>query len=1485
MENIGEDLLVDEAKGLIDVKICKGVGFKTHFKRALSFYAQRDQDFIIENWNKPSGRQDCLKILDPNSSGRNFADILRGRIGKTAEERKATDAERKRKKRRDKDFRSAENAAARQRNQLRLSENPDNETSSPTSSSTVGSPNSEAVGNTETIADNPMDSPNCNSYDDFGSDREHEGGNGITLSDGPDDNEQESHDPGSSRLRNIVNNISDQDLGGAYYAEYEGMKDAAQAMGLNDPLQSDELDDSEQVAETIPPPEAEDDNGYSCNEDEQMEDNDVEDNSLDTNNNISKKRRPKQKPNCCGHVYNDYGFLKTHKEKRYCGSKKNRARLSNKPEHVNISSEQDLYESIEKNQQKYSHPDFFKRVDACSRRELIEGATYTDTLYHIKATRLTGKLTAYDKEPETIDDLSEYINDIIGVLSRTLYPFRFHSKRKNVYIYVCAFHLKSNSNRCVTRSQDLTNNRLGADTLAKCKGQLVFMFDKKKQKLAIKHKHKPHLFGDFESVENLTEGINAVKDYLEELREGRAFDIVPRRSIVQLVNGKIPMVSKSKIGEMYDKLMNSLYRSHTCDWISLLKVAQRHEDYTVLVFNCKGKTGVAIYFREIMEKCKKLDAFALDSTYRTNNANAELFIINACIDNIGIPVGYMFVANSEAIFKTLEKDGNEFIAENDLTPPEPLPMSAASKYIRNAVEAKLSPIFRYRDKNGKIRNKIIRKRFEVRDEEGVAPKAQTALISCFLYPFTHTLDFGHTPEESANFPAPSSNPITFPNLNPKFVLIDKDFSSINAVRISMPSSRVLICQWHVLEAMRRKIRAKVDLKTYIKEGDIKHKYPSEFNDIIPFFSQKAYEDHEESECETHLGLSELEHLPDDHENENRGYLCLKHNNKHYMKHVDDGFERKILVDGKKQKFTEVFFNMVKRHNRVNSLNPARFPVLGKEFLFAKQYKPEDIKKLMRREMIVLCSKYNKFGLLMYLWINWYQDDQIPRWTVFAEPEYIRHTTNMICEGNHNKLKRALNLQNGKSRLDRIMYVFRKVLYVDFLTRSTEVDTAVRNNSYLRFFSTYRPSWMVNRWSSTEALFNKVYLKDKLFEKYTEADFMKDCRRYGTDIINFQCSCDVYMFKNIHLCKHILCGLHANVFSNDCQNFFKIHLRARKTAPFYLMSNIEYPETDGSENQDTLGYWKYSTVSEKYLNWRNSEGIDILKSKNLTEIDYFNSTETPFNEPLDDFQFDFDPVEDKPPKLLHETDVIDVAKMLLLVGSYSLNNKKFAKMIDNLVAYFYRETRLELVTLRKHYGELRQSLTSRDRNCDSGTAEVLKTTIHDLECRTLIKLPAFFHKFDKDRESRQRLGVTLANVQSTARHSQRLHQEYSAIRAEALANTIPRIFPQQITPPATTSRLQSPISNDSYNHLANNTQQSTDQSARPAARLPSMPYLPTTAESVQLASQDTTSQDYTTPSSEFATTLTSQATLVDDMPRPPDCFFNSRVPSSDVNMTM
>lgn len=43
------------------------------------------------------------------------------------------------------------------------------------------------------------------------------------------------------------------------------------------------------------------------------------------------------------------------------------------------------------------------------------------------------------------------------------------------------------------------------------------------------------------------------------------------------------------------------------------------------------------------------------------------------------------------------------------------------------------------------------------------------------------------------------------NINPQFLLSDKDFAQISALQITWPNAKIQLCQWHLLRALKTKL--------------------------------------------------------------------------------------------------------------------------------------------------------------------------------------------------------------------------------------------------------------------------------------------------------------------------------------------------------------------------------------------------------------------------------------------------------------------------------------------------------------------------------------------------------------------------------------------------------------------------------------------------------------------------------------------------------
>ncbi|KNC26687.1 hypothetical protein FF38_07959 [Lucilia cuprina] len=924
--------------------------------------------------------------------------------------------------------------------------------------------------------------------------------------------------------------------------------------------------------------------------------------------------------NCSGHCYDSFGFLKEH-DPRYCRE----AATSNRnailvPEFETCTSVADLVTKIYEHKRKHECLQIEKRADVGTRTLIIEKQKCFTTIYRIsfdnlwspetdgteppeedeggEVARIQGSDAQSNTEASLAEDDScsgqEYDQDeledveqeeFVAQLGRIceelhhIYPFTKHGTEKDTHYYRCQFRAKSYNRQSEEALQSKTRANPRAITPARCSGSLKFRYYKKQRQLGIVHTHKEH---PYTCVQDLSVDQGAVQDpiivqkHLLNLDSCGILTSMSRSAVIRSLKQTFVGMAPKTLTSIYDQQMKSFYECMDCEWLSLVKFceARRHK-FTTLVFNTKGKTGVAIFFPEVMRNMDRAEVLSMDATYGTNNQNADLLVAIPAKDRTGVPSAFMFIQESKIVYRNVVKKGFKYVQELGLTESAPLPSCAVAKDIVDQAEV---AILEERSKRYKDRDDHP---FSMSDEDGdgtAESHSETAIIACFLKalggvrhpdapedqggmigkPYELLLSdikpkneeyllnsmFKDTPATDQDhtrslYPDPPllNEYKTIPRIKYPILMIDKHMASINASHAVQMSVLIIVCQWHVLENFD---------------------FDNELNELLPFLSEACYpaekdqpDPHDKEKC-----MQELAPKSGDIKNMEE-HMCAYHQRDLYKQHKDQPYSEIIEVEGQRMKFSDAVVNTMKYHSRASATNPQRFPHLGGTYLEGRGNNRID-----------------------------YQSQKIQLVHVPLEKLVLQY-----------KMKRIMNLRSGLPRLDKFMYIFEAALYPDYLRRSMMLRKAVETREYWEYYLEYLPSARVVAWKRASRLVDKVYYEQRLHEVSTDADFERDLRKYGTNPVYFQCSCFSYVTLNIHLCKHIIKAMDPHVFNATYQYHFRVLLRARGKAPFYIANGMIYAdEFIPDPDKDKDFYWLYITFTDKYMSFMQITGQRIMAEK-------------------------------------------------------------------------------------------------------------------------------------------------------------------------------------------------------------------------------------------------------------------------------------------------
>ncbi|KNC26683.1 hypothetical protein FF38_07961 [Lucilia cuprina] len=912
-------------------------------------------------------------------------------------------------------------------------------------------------------------------------------------------------------------------------------------------------------------------------------------------------RQPPGTERCTGHIYDEYGFKKPHTRELFCSITD--IALAETPFYERCTGFSEVWKHIAAMQTEKAANDDPYSINELERTVEIHRKQFKDDVYHIPLSDLG--IFPDSEEQNDISQFSGAIESFVESLE-TVYnfvPVKTDRAQSSKYYmrYVCICQ-KNAYNANITESTESTKaGRSNVSPPLNCRGSLSFKLDIASSTLGIKHRHKPHKIKSDRENSDLDVDITACKTYFYELHSKHMFLNSPRPVIIRQAQRVFPELSNPAISRAYTEVETSFFMKNSCDWYSLMTLLEENaKKYTHFVFHNQGKTAIAIFFNDIMQQIPVIDALSFDGTFGTNRHGAELLIANACVDNTGLTFALMFVADTAKVNQEICDKKHPCAPEPD--PAAPLKQCKTAELIYETTMKLYENDERPNGKPKPLPPKAFVTACFFQALKGVRapapslnPDSQTVARQMEFFYITPSL------EQWVDFKI--VHPVTFPLL-----LIDKDFSSMNAAKHVLIDSDMLLCQWHVLETARRFCHQRNSFKSRITTEDAKDSIPTELEEIAPFLSKRAYEPHNANECVSFLGLDQLDYL----EGLDKTKLCVSHNWDSYDGHIDGNNDEEIRHGNHKIQMKNAVFDMIKHHSRCSSTYPQRFTyLLNKRYHVARGYTQKELEYLCILEMVTLCVRNKRFALLLYLWERWYCNDYLRHWTSFGHAEYQRYTTNMISEGNNSKMKRQLDLRGGMGRVDRFFYLFDVFLYPDYATRTRDLVSAVDTRDFRFLYYKYHPSWLMTRWYKAHHMF--LLVEKQFKDGVGSQEFLDDAKLFGTDAIRFQCSCNTYMFNNIHLCIHIVKAIDPSTMHNINQKFFKINLRARKSAPFYLLPGVTDDiitppdaENEAREPIDHCNVWLNAKLRANYYEWRKCVGDGLLESMGLqvTPIRYW-----------------------------------------------------------------------------------------------------------------------------------------------------------------------------------------------------------------------------------------------------------------------------------------
>lgn len=228
---------------------------------------------------------------------------------------------------------------------------------------------------------------------------------------------------------------------------------------------------------------------------------------------------------------------------------------------------------------------------------------------------------------------------------------------------------------------------------------------------------------------------------------------------------------------------------------------------------------------------------------------------------------------------------------------------------------------------------------------------------------------------------------------------------------------------------------------------------------------------------------------------------------------------------------------------------------------ARYYNADELYELAVCEVIEFCLSNRLLRLLEYLYRNWYDKSWFCKWSQCFHPIYNSFTTNTISEAFNSLYKNILGKSRTCIRLDKVMWVDYNVLYPKQIRKLNLLKEAIEKHSYEDSYEYLETSWTKRRWTKIRTL--KKDANDAA-RNLVDPDYEKDCKKYATNAMTFQCGCFSYKKENIHMCKHIMKCIDPISFKGlNCIDV-KVNLRARSSAPFYVTAPYSNDEAEYRE---------------------------------------------------------------------------------------------------------------------------------------------------------------------------------------------------------------------------------------------------------------------------------------------------------------------------------
>ncbi len=293
--------------------------------------------------------------------------------------------------------------------------------------------------------------------------------------------------------------------------------------------------------------------------------------------------------------------------------------------------------------------------------------------------------------------------------------------------------------------------------------------------------------------------------------------------------------------------------------------------------------------------------------------------------------------------------------------------------------------------------------------------------------------------------------------DPAFFGCDKDLAEIAAISFVFPNAKIQLCYWHVLRAIRSKLKSYAATSGHIYD-------PQQANLLVP----------ELEVCwGSRIDKRTTGHRLSDH------CACPSRNSSYSS---PGRLEPSTVTE------RDAVLNMIYRHFNYHSAFPFQLGVMGS---------PDSIHAMCASEMYTFCRKRDWWRTWAYFWTEWYAD----KWKYWARSVHVLLPvlkTTMVLESDWRLLKQDFLHRYNRPRMDLVVHCIVTELLP---AMDRKMVALLASNQRI-----YKADWRKE--------FKKTWLDARNTPLGTQT-------RHTTDISKWVCSCTKFVLSRFLLCKHLV----------------------------------------------------------------------------------------------------------------------------------------------------------------------------------------------------------------------------------------------------------------------------------------------------------------------------------------------------------------------------